>query len=66
MKKIIIALIILSQSIIMEAQCVNGTSTNPSNPINNQIFGVRPELVNIFPENPDSYREETRIGKKAG
>ena len=48
MKRIIIALIILSQGIIIKAQCVNGTSTNPSNPINNQIFGIRPELVNTF------------------
>jgi len=48
MKGIVIALIILSQGIIIQAQCVHGTSTNPSNPVNNQIFGVRPELVNTF------------------
>jgi hypothetical protein len=48
MKKTIILIIFIGQSLTVLTQCVNGTSTNPSNPINNQIGATNPELLNSF------------------
>ena len=48
MRKILLAIIIISPSVMANAQCVNGISTNPSNPVNSQIMNIRPELLNTF------------------